>query len=225
MTFLLVEMVESSPWMNHLDFQRQSSFVFSSYQRLENDILEYFEYVPLREKNLSLTSVRLADFLLRMPPILTKAFKIMTFGFITQNMFDTHLGFIPDKIKQEEILKLINDLHEKKKLNEDYLNHYYQFHNNKIVAPYIWRGKLISEREVKLKEIISRIEYDEIIKPFNSKNWHSWIDCRNEIEHRERTEADLEKVLQGLACIYMILERVSSGTPEYLKSNLFDFTR
>ena len=73
-------MAHSIPWMNRSEFEKQSTYLFGLYSRIERDFLELFDFIPLREDYLCIESSWLADYILRVTPLLSKAFRLLTFG-------------------------------------------------------------------------------------------------------------------------------------------------
>lgn len=88
-------------------------------------------------------------------------------------------------------------------------------------SPFLFAQGRISSVYIKLFMIPSEIEYDEVLKPFTSKNFNSWLEYRNDVEHRDRTQATIEKSLQGIACLFILIRKISEYTYENIESDLF----
>lgn len=212
-------------WIDSDDFDRQCDYLFNAYFRLEKDFLEYLEYVPYREDHLHVSSSRLADFILRIPPLLTISFRYLTFGGIMKYSYERWLHDPGLRSREEEFQKYAEELkrlYEKKEKNMDSLNDYYELHISNVFS--LWRDENIIFREITLYEDVGKIEFSKKLYPFKKEKWFSWKDLRNEIEHRGRTEATLEDVLYGLAFLIILLYQLYSWRAAFfeLTSSLFD---
>ena len=218
-------------WILVGDDRKIKGYVYSAYKRLERDFMNYLNYVPLRNKHLCVSSSRLADFIPRISSLLSKCFRLITFGnsmktYCVHNVmwqFSENVGEL--KALYEKLEKIYN----KKEKNEDNLNDYYSLHDlDKSFITGFWDGKRISIQERIVKEKIGILD-SLVIRPFEHKEWRAWRECRNSIEHRDKTEASLKDVLYGIACIAIILENINkrSWTDRYLDfdSDLFVVTK
>ena len=218
-------------WIPVGDHRKIKVYVYSSYKQLERDFMNYLNYVPLRKKHLCVSSSRLADFIPRISSLLSKCFRLLTFGdsmktYCMHNVtwqFSEYVGGL--KVLYEKL----EEIYDKKEKNEDNLNDYYSLHD--LDKPFItgfWDGKCISMQERIVKEKIGVLD-SLVIRPFEHKEWHSWRECRNSIEHRDKTEVSLKDVLYGIACIAIILENINkrSWMDRYLDfdSDLFVLTK
>jgi len=206
-------------WIDDDDFDRQCEYLLRAYLRLETDFLEYLDYVPCRVEHLNVSSQRLADFILRIPPLLTKSFRTLTFGGKMKGryeywLYDPSHGYGEDFNKY---VKKLKQIYVKKEKNTDNLNDYYKLHALNVFT--LWGEEDLTKKEIRLKDKVGIIEFTKTLHPFQKKQWFSWKDLRNEIEHRGRTEAKLKDVLYGLAYIITLLEKSYSW-----KDAFYEFT-
>lgn len=217
---LVEEFTIDEIWIDTDDFDRQCEYLLGAYSRLEKDFLEYLEYVPYKEDHLHVSSSRLADFILRIPPLLAISFRLLTFG---ENMKGSYERWLNDprlRCREEEIQKYIKELKQlyiKKEENKDNLIDYYEIHISNIFT--LWHDDNLTKKEVMLNYEVGKIEFTEKIYPFQKEKWYSWKDLRNEIEHRGQTEATLENVLYGLSFLIILLEQLYTW-----KDPFFEFT-
>ena len=210
-------------WIEPADFDRQCEYLLGAYLCLEDDFLEYLEYAPYREEHLHVSSSRLADFILRITPLLSISFRALTFGGKMKGAYEYWLhdpshgrGEVFDKYTKE-----LKQLYVKKEKHIDSLNEYYELHVSNVFT--LWDNDNLIKREIMLNYEVSRIEFSKALCPFQKEKWFSWKDLRNEIEHRGRTEATLEDVLYGLAFLIILLEQLYSWKDAFFEysSNLF----
>ena len=220
-----LEEINKKGWIDQNDFNRQCDYLFGAYFRLEKDFLEYLEYVPYREDHLHVSSSRLADFILRIPPLLAISFRSLTFG---ERMKGSYERWLYDPIlrsREEEFHKYITELNRvsmKKEENVDNLNDYYELHVSNVFT--FWGDENLVNKAVTLNDEIGKIEYSKRLYPFEKEKWFMWKDLRNEIEHRGRTEATLEDVLHGLAFLIILLEQLYGWRDAFfeLSSDIFE---
>ena len=216
-------------WIPNEDCHRLTEYVFGAYQRLETDFINYFNYVPLRNNHLHVSSQRLADFIQRTSQLLSKLFRLITFGESMENYLRRAARFVFGYTTEyEELLSELYKIYDKKVKNKDYLNYYYKLHNlDKSFIKAFWNGKCLSMKEVKFQKRVGILEYNCLTKPFKWENWLSWKNCRNAIEHRDKTEASLKEVLYGIACCAIILENIASrnSIKKSFDSNIFIFPK
>jgi len=212
-------------WIPNEDCHRLTEYVFGAYQRLETDFINYFNYVPLRNNHLHVSSQRLADFIQTTSQLLSKLFRLITFGESMKNYLRRAVKFVfGDTTEYEELLSELYKRYDKKVKNKDYLNYYDNLHDlDKSFIKDFWNGKCLSMKEVRFQQRIGILEYNCVIKPFKWENWLSWKNCRNAIEHRDKTEASLKEVLIGIACCAIILENIASrnSIKKSFDSNVF----
>ena len=84
--------------------------------------------------------------------------------------------------------------------------YYYNFHSDKDLQQF-WHIA-IDEDDVTPRNLIGLISYTESIFPFDKTVWEGLHEVRNEIIHRNKTEATLGDVLNGLACLIVIAARI-----------------
>lgn len=196
-------------WIDTDDFDRQCEYLLGAYFRLEKDFLEYLEYVPYREDHLHVSSSRLADFILRIPPLLAISFRSLTFGECMKGSYERWLHDPRLRYREEEFHKYIKELKQlyiKKEKNIDNLIDYYELHISNIFT--LWYDENLTKQEIILNYEVGKIEFTEKIHPFQKEKWYSWKNLRNEIEHRGRTEATLENVMYGLAFLLILLTQL-----------------
>lgn len=218
-------------WIPAGDHRKIKAFVYSSYKRLESDFMDYLNFVPLRNEHLCVSSSRLADFIPRISSLLSKCFRLITFGnsmktYCINNVTWQFNGNIENL---KALYSELEEIYTKKEQNDDNLNEYYRLHD--LDEPFItgfWDGNRISMQERIVKEKIGILD-SLVIKPFEHKEWYAWRECRNSIEHRDRTEASLKDVLYGLAFIAITLENITKKSwldryPDF-DSDLFVVTK
>jgi hypothetical protein len=218
-----IENIEEFPWMGALDFERQSAFLVKRYQRLEIDFLDYLNYVPLRNEHLEVSSWLLADYVLRITPHLATAFRLLTFGNPMFFQSKVNKRILEDDVFRKKFLKKMESLNSKREKNEDHLHHYHKFLNQKQYGSILWFNRRISDLEIETNFITGQCEYDEGLKPFKAETWFSWYDYRDSIEHRGQTEASVYHVLQGLACLAILLTSINMYDPIVFNSKLFTY--
>ena len=222
---LLEDISMEEIWLNPEDFNRQCDYLRGAYFRLEKDFLEYLEYVPYREEHLHVSSPRLADFILRIPPLLAKSFRLLTFGSKMKGSYERWLHDPRLRSKEEEFHKYTEELKKlyvKKEKNIDYLNDYYEFHISNVFT--IWGDENLINKKITLNTEIGKIEFSNKLYPFEKEKWRSWKELRNEIEHRGRTEATLNAVLCGMAFLIILIVQLYSWRDAFFAftSNLFE---
>lgn len=142
-------MVSSPPFTEWLDeeiFENRTEFYFNAVNRQENEFLNYLEYVPLRTVNLAVSSQRLADFMLRIFPLLTIGFNVITFGKGMKRYVNSAQHIFSDSNTQQELFSKLKDLYDK---NNPYLRDYYKFHSDRLFHQY-WNIS-INEDDLELK--------------------------------------------------------------------------
>jgi len=197
-------------WIPVEDDRKITGYVYNAYKRLETDFMNYLNYVPLRKDHLCVSSSRLADFIPRISSLLSKCFRLITFGYSMKTYCEHSIPLqFSENGSQKALYEKLDDIYNKKKKNEDYLNDYYGLHDlDESFITDFWDGKRISMQERMVKEKIG-ISDSLVIKPFDHKEWYAWGECRNAIEHRDKTEASLKDVLYGIAYIATILENIT----------------
>ena len=208
------------------DSRRLTEYVSGAYKRLERDFINYLDYVPLREVHLCVSSQRLADFIIRIDPLLSTCFRLITFGDSMKSYCESSITIIPfDDKKIEFFYEKLEKLYNKKEIDKDTLWDYYKFHDSeKLVITVFWNEKRLSMHELEIQEKIGISDCFQI-RPFGKKEWDAFKECRNAIVHRDKTEASLEDVLHGIACLAIIFEiikiRSRGRRPIVIDSNLF----
>ena len=195
------------------DFKSISHFFRSSYI-LEEKFLGYLEYVPLRSQNLDITSERLSGYIYEIFPLLTRGFDTLTFGpimkdFITRNI-ELHFGKEGENILTE-FNTCIKQLYKKRKNNRIELKDYYNFHYCNQSKIGFWAHSSFSEYMLYVINIVGILEYNKEVYPFNKDEFQNLRNTRNKIVKRRETECSIKDVLQGLACISAIRERITIG--------------
>lgn len=218
-------------WIPDGNHRKMKSYIYSSYKRLERDFIDYLNHVPLRNEHLFVSSSRLADFIPRISSLLSKSFRLITFGdsMNTYCVYNVTWSFDGNSDDLKALYEKLEIIYDKKDKNEDKLNDYYCLHD--LDRPFItdfWDGNRISMQERIVKEKIGVID-PLVIRPFKHEEWYAWKECRNSIEHRDRTEASLKDVLYGIAYIAIILENINKKSrldryPDF-DSDLFVLTK
>ena len=129
----------------------------------------------------------------------------------------------------ESFYEKLEKLYNKKEINKDTLWDYYTFHDSdKLIITAFLDNKRLSTHELEIKETIGISDRFQI-RPFGKKEWDAVKECRNAIIHRDKTEASLEDVLHGIACLVIILEiikiRSRDREPIVIDSNLFSIPK
>lgn len=195
------------------DFKSISHFFRSSYI-LEEKFLGYLVYVPLRNQNLDITSERLSGYIYEIFPLLTRGFDTLTFGqimksFISRNV-ELHFGKEGENILTE-FDTCIKQLYKKRKNNRIELKDYYNFHYCNQSKIGFWPHSCFSDYKLYVRNIVGLLEYNKEVYPFKKDEFQNLRNTRNKIVKRRETECSIKDVLQGLACISAIRERITIG--------------
>jgi len=105
----------------------------------------------------------------------------------------------------------IKQLYKKRKNNRIELKDYYNFHycnQNKIG---FWPHSCFSDYKLYVRNIVGILEYNKEVYPFKKDEFQNLRNTRNKIIKRRETECSIKDVLQGLACISAIRERITIG--------------
>lgn len=194
-------------WLDKDTFENRTEYFFNAVNRLETEFINYLEYVPLRTENLKVSSQRLADFMLRIFPLMTIGFNIITFGDGMKQYVNSANHIFSDSTIQQELFSKLVTLHNE---NNPFLRDYYNLHLDRLFQQY-WNIS-IEEDDLELRKMVGIINYSTKIVPFDHSIWDQTHKVRNEIIHRTRTEASLENVVNGLGCLNLIAGRICNWT-------------
>ena len=67
-------------WLSDDVFDRKVDYLAYSFHRIDAELFSAFHLLPFREQNLDVSSMFFADICLRLYPLLTIGFNILTFG-------------------------------------------------------------------------------------------------------------------------------------------------
>jgi len=177
------------------------------------------EYVPLRKNNLGVSSQRLADFIIKIFPLQTIGFYVITFG----EGMKKYIKNVPNMLDSGADIRVLKKISDLKKKKNPFLRDYINFHSHRDLQ-YYWRMGIKNE-ELDLREILGLIDYSETIIPFDEEIWNGVNIVRNEIVHRNRTEAKLEDVMNGIASLIIIASRFENwdSLRFEFRSEVFDY--
>ena len=214
-------MAEYSFFIEQIEYVNNYSFLHLSFERIEQEFLEYFEYVPLEEKHLHVSSMRLADLILKIFPLIGIAYRTITFGTPMKSLIK-HLKF--NKVSGiNEFVEKVEKIHQKNESNDDSLWDYYKLLNEDITKERAGIS-ILSEKAVSLRTRVGYIHLIKTFQPFTGENWQNIVDTRNEIEHRGKKVASLEESLNTLSCLAILLDINARGQEDHpldFSSNIF----
>lgn len=185
------------------EYVNNYTFLNIAFDKIEQDFLDYFDYVPLESKHLKVSSMRLADLILRVFPLLGIAFRTITFGKPMRAHLE-HLEFEKSPLI-EKIVNRVSRLSVKQLANKDNERDYHKLLCNKIMNDFIVTG-LLSDATATIRPRAGRIHWVSHIQPFQGVQWNEIIEIRNAIAHRGKITATIEEAINTLACLALLLE-------------------
>lgn len=221
----------SEIWLNNDDFKRKLDYLTYSFNRIDSELFSSFNILPLREQNLTVSSMFFADICLRLYPLLTIGFNTLTFGFwmrdiVTHWIKTKEEGKSTDyisKIKIEDIVNHLCQLKEKNIINKDHVRDYSKFYRQTEYGINVYFDINGSVSPINR---LGRLELDHDIKPFEENDFNKYLDTRNEIEHRGTVEATLREAFWAFSSLYLILDTTSYfGDNIEIDSNIFGLSK
>ena len=215
-------------WLSNDNYQRSVQYLSYSFRRLDNELFSSFNFVPLRESNLTVSSMFFAGICIRLYPILTIGFNTLTFGLRmkrkieewTRGKNQEQSKEYYENIKLDEICSEIIRLKKINLLNKDTIRDYYKFYRRTKLGIDEYFDV---EESIEPRYHIGRIEYNEKIQPFKDEIFNKYLDTRNSIEHRGTVEASLKDAYNSLSALYLILKNLSySGEYFIIVSDIFE---
>ncbi len=198
--------------LDYRNYVNNYSFLHLSFERIEQEFLDYFEYVPLEKKHLNVSSMRLADIILKIFPLIGITFRTITFGNPMKALIE-HLKF--NKVSGiEEFVEKVEKIYQKQESIDDSLWDYYRLLNDAITRDRAGISTL-SEKTVSLRPRVGYINLVREFQPFTGSNWSKIVKVRNEIEHRGKTSSSLEESLNALSCLAILLKMNANGQEHY----------
>lgn len=221
----------SEIWLSNDDFQRNVDYLSYSFNRIDSELFSSFNILPLKETNLTVSSMFFADICLRLYPLLTIGFNTLTFGLWMQERVTNWIktkeeGKSTDYISKIKIEDIVNHLYQlkEKNINEnDYVRDYFKFYRKTKYGIHNFfdiNGTVIPINR------LGRIELYQDIKPFDKKDFNKYLDKRNKIEHRGTVEATLKEAFWAFSSLYLILDTASYfGSNIEIDSNIFGLNK
>jgi hypothetical protein len=212
-------------WLSDEDYQRKVEYLVYSYKRLDAELFSSFDYVPLREENLNVSSMFFADICLRVFPNLLIGFNALTFGnkmknrllaWKTQKERGDHPNYFKN-IEIDDILREIKKIKCKNLENKDGIWDYYNFYKRSNIGIHNYFNL---NKTVEPLYHLGRIEYDKRIQPFEGKTFETYIKTRNAIEHRGMVEASLKEAYSAVSALYLVIEHFTEMLPKRLSDLL-----
>ena len=210
-------------WLSDDEYNRRLDYLLYSFEKIEDELFDSFDILPLREENLNVSSMFYADFCIRTYPIITIGLNLASFGNRMKETIDTWFRMKDDPklelaVNLDELHSEMDSLHNKFKTNTDTIRDYYRFFKNKSYFIFI----LDLGHQITLKFHVGKIESEKGCRPFEKNNWEEYLNVRNSIVHRGKIEATQEVALNSVGCLYTILFFLGShGMRLSVKSNIF----
>jgi len=181
-------------------------YLLYSFEKIENELFDSFDILPLREENLHVNSMFYADFCIRTYPILTIGLNLNSFGDRMKETVNVWFQIKNDhkrefKINLDEVYREMDILYEKFKTNTDTIRDYYRFFKNQAYFVSV----LDLNHKITPKFHVGKIELEREFHPFEKENWDEYLTIRNSIVHRGKIEATQKVALNSLGCLYTIL--------------------
>lgn len=209
-------------WMEKEEYERRFDYLLYAFDSIEAEVFKSFDINPLRKENLDVSSMFYADISIRMYPLLTIGFNLLTFGFGMQRNVNVIRQVEADEklsteINIEKIEASLIGLKGKNIQNKDTLRDYYKLYNKGELAKSIYFS--FDHQNVATSYNVGRIEYDEEIRPFTSINWNKYLEIRNSIEHRGGIESTLFNSINAVGALYLMLRQLCFTAPVFRKLN------
>jgi hypothetical protein len=198
-------------WFSQNEFDRKLNYLLHSFNRIDIDLFSSFSILPLRDQNLTVSSMFYADICLRMYPLLTIGFSTLTFGNWMEEKLthwikaknERHSNDYISKLDLDGITQEIYLLHIKRSKKEDTIRDYYKFYSNEELGIKMYFDLNGSVSPI---QRIGRVELAEVVTPFDASVFNKYLETRNEIEHRGGVEATLKQAFWAFSALFLIIQ-------------------
>ena len=121
-------------WLEKEEYERRFDYLLYAFDSIEAEVFKSFDINPLRKENLKVTSMFYADVSIRLYPLLTIGFNLLTFGFGMQHNVTILRQISEDEklnseINVEKIESSLVKLKGKNIQNKDTLRDYYKLYD------------------------------------------------------------------------------------------------
>ena len=224
---ILKLMIEERLWLPDDEFDKKITFLKEILSDIEDGFLIYSRYVPFREENKQISSIKFAEYILRIYPLLTIAFRTLLLARPMRKYYERITR--KSEVDVKEFVSKWRKLRRIIKKDHDKIECFYSFFNEDFMREY-WANETLSNEEVFVKNEIPYLELDEPLMPFREERFKEMDSIRDSIEHRETIEASLDVALNCLACLAILIYRIVEGSwdqeiqTRYFTSKLFDLS-